>query len=390
MKRIIITTTLFILLLTVHVYGAHMLEETDFNIENFLHEQIEELDIKEIENMIDIVNKDYRGVLPRLTLKDIIFDLMKGELIFNYKELFNNLLHLFLKEIYVNMQFAIQLLVIAIIMGILKNVSNSFGGETVSDIAELICYGAAVALCIGSFRYVYSIASETIFYMIGFMQAVFPLIITLLISTGNVASGALFHPLILASISIVTFITERVILPAIFLSVLFFLINAMTKINYIKKLASLLRQFAVVLMGLIVTLLSGMTAIKGVISSSADNMLIKTAKFSVDKFIPIVGGYISDSVEMIMSCSALIKNAIGAVGLLFIILIILIPILKLLAISLIYKGLAILIEPLGIENISDSLNQMGNTVVILAAIVLFVAIMFMIMITILISTGHLI
>lgn len=364
------------------------IDQEGINIEDIIYEQIEELEVEEIQNMIDIVNKEYNGILPRLTVKEIITELMKGEKIFDYKEIFNKFIHYFLQEIYTNLRFASQILVIGIIIGILRNAVNSFGDSTVSSIAQLVCFSTAVALCIGSFRYVYSIGAETINNMTSFMQAMFPLIITLLVSTGQFASGALFHPLILASINIVSSVTEKVILPALFLSAIFFLVNSLTESSYIKKLAAILRQFSIIFIGFTVTIFSSITAIQGVISSSADNLLIKTAKFSVDKFIPIIGGYVSDSVELIMSCSTLIKNALGAVGLLVLILMILIPILKLLSIVFIYKGLAILIEPIGIENISDSLNEMGNTVMILISILILVAMMFLIMITILVNTGN--
>lgn len=386
MRNILFTMMIFVLM-TTFVYGNE--EDTPvINIEEIIYQQMEELDIKEMQNMIDIVNNDYEGIIPRMSVKQLITELMKGEHVFDYKEIFKKLSIFFIQEIYINLKFAAQILVICIIIGILRNATTSFGDSTVSNVAQLICYSAAVALCIGSFRYVYSIGSETIYNMTSFMQAMFPVIITLIISLGNFASGALFNPLILASINIVSSLTEKIILPAIFLSAVFFLVNSLTENSYIKKLAGLLRQFALIFIGLTVTVFSGVTAVQGVVSSSADGVLVKTAKFSIDKFIPVIGGYISDSVDLILSCSTLIKNALGAVGLLVLILMLLIPILKLLSISLIFKGLSVLVEPMGIQNISDSLNEMGNTIIILISILILVALMFLIMITILINTGN--
>ncbi len=375
------------IMLTSLTYGTEQ-DAPVINIEDIIYEQMEEMDIEDIQNMIDVVNKDYENILPRMSLKQMVTELIKGEQIFDYKEIFKKIIQFFLHEILININFAGQILVIAIIIGVLKNASNSFGESTVSSLAQLICYSAAVAICIGNFRYAYTIGAETINSMTSFMQALFPIIITIIISLGNFASGALYHPLILAAINIVSSLAETIVLPAIFLSAIFFLVNSMTESSYIKKLAGIIRQFAIIFMGFTVTIFSGITAIQGIISSSADGVLVKTAKFSVDKFIPIIGSYISDSVDLILSCSTLIKNSLGAVGLLILILIILIPILKLLSIAVIYKVLSILVEPIGIQNISDSLNEMGNTIIILIVVVLLVAIMFLIMITILINTGN--
>lgn len=385
MKKIIIIVLAFFL--SSSICNGQENQREEINIEEIVYEQMEGMDIDEIQNMIDVVNNEYNDILPK-SLKQMISELIQGENIFDYKEIFNKLIRFFLQEIFINLNFAAQILVIAIIIGILKNTSNSFGENTVSNLAQLICYSAAVAVCIGNFRYAYTIGTETISSITSFMQAVFPLIITMLISLGNVASGALYHPLILASINIVVSLTEKIILPAVFLSGIFFLVNSLTESSYIKKLASLVRQFAVLFIGLTVTIFSGITAIQGIITSSADGVLVKTAKFSVDKFIPIIGSYISDSIDLILSCSTLIKNALGAIGLLVLILMLLFPVLKLLSIVIIYKGLAVLVEPIGIHNVSDSLNEMGNTIIILISILLLVALMFLIMITILINTGN--
>lgn len=389
MKKVCLIAVLIIQFTVFISFGNDInTEDGIVSMESIIYEQMENMDIKDIENMIDIVNENYDDILPRMSLKKMVSEMVKGKAIFDYKDIINNLMKYFMHEIYVNINFAFQILVIVIIIGLLKNTSNSFGESTVSNLGRLICYTAAVALCIGNFRYAYTIGSETINSMISFMQAVFPLIITLLISLGNIASGSLYHPLILASINIVSSLTQTIVLPAVFLSAIFFLVNSMTENSYIKKLASIVRQFAVIFMGFTVTILSGITAIQGIVTSSADGVLVKTAKFSVDKFIPIIGSYISDSVDLILSCSALIKNALGAIGLLVIILIILMPVLKLLAIAIIYKGLSILVEPLGIKNVSDGLNEMGNTIIILISVLLLVALMFLIMITILIKTGN--
>ncbi len=386
MKKLTIVILVF-LILGIVSYGTEQ-ESKGINIENIIYDQMEELDIAEIQNMIDVINKEYEDILPSISLKEMVLELIKGKQIFNYKELFKKIIQFFLRDILINFNFAGQIIVISIIIGVLKNASNSFGETTVSNLAQLICYSAAVALCIGNFRYVYTIGAETITSMTSFMQSIFPIIITLIISLGSIASGALYHPLILASINIVSSLAENIVLPAIFLSAILFLVNSMTENSYIKKLASIIRQFAIIFVGFTVTVFSGITAIQGIISSSADGVLVKTAKFSVDKFIPIIGSYISDSVDLILSCSALIKNALGAVGLLVLILILLLPILKLLSIAAIYKILSILVEPIGIHNVSDSLNEMGNTIIILIVVLLLVAIMFLIMITILINTGN--
>ena len=135
------------------------------------------------------------------------------------------------------------------------------------------------------------------------------------------------------------------------------------------------------------SLFSGLTALQGLGSKTADGMFLKTARFSLDNFIPIIGGFAADSVDMVLSCASVIKNALGIMGLLAIITLLAIPLIKLMAIALIYKVAAVLVEPIGNRIISDCLNEVGNTVITMGVVVLLAAILFLIFLTILISMG---
>ena len=76
--------------------------------------------------------------------------------------------------------------------------------------------------------------------------------------------------------------------------------------------------------------------------------------------MPIVGGFAADSLDMVISCVGLIKNAVGVAGILLILALLVIPVLKILAVAVIYKITAIAAEPVASKNISDSLNELGT------------------------------
>ena len=122
-------------------------------------------------------------------------------------------------------------------------------------------------------------------------------------------------------------------------------------------------------------------------TKSADGILINTARFSLDNFVPIVGGFAADSLEMVISCIGLIKNAIGIIGIVIIISLMVIPVIKLLSIAAIYKVIAIAEEPISTKNISDSLGEIGNAAITMTVVLSTGAMMFLIFITILMGMG---
>ena len=81
--------------------------------------------------------------------------------------------------------------------------------------------------------------------------------------------------------------------------------------------------------------MSGMIAIQGLITKTADGLLMGTAKYSLDAFIPIVGGFTADTVELFLKCMGSIKSVVGIFGILLIVALVLTPIVKILAVAVI-------------------------------------------------------
>lgn len=112
-----------------------------------------------------------------------------------------------------------------------------------------------------------------------------------------------------------------------------------------------------------------------------------TAKYSLDAFIPIVGGFTADTVELFIKCMGSIKGIVGIFGILLIVSLMLIPILKIMAISVIYKVTALLIEPVASKKIAAGVSDIGTCLVTMGAIVFFASLLFIIFITSIIRLG---
>lgn len=351
---------------------------------NLINEQLEAMDLKALEELMGDT-----GVLglSDLSIKDIITRVMNGQPLFEIENMLSSVADYFIKEITNSIYLGINIVAVCIIMGLMVNLSTSFGKSAVSTIGAMICSCAVIAMCLLNFMEVYKLCGSTIDNMALAMQVLLPILLPLLIAMGGLASGGILNPVIIGAVTVFATVIQKIILPLLFFSCVFFLGNSFADRDYIKKLAVLLRGFAVFALGLAVTVFSGFTAIQGFVTKSADSMLIKTAKFSVDNLIPIVGGFAADSMDMVISCTAVIKNSIGVFGLIIIIAMMAVPLLKLLAVALIYKITAALVEPIGNKVISDCLNEMGNTVITMGVIVFLGAILFIIFLSIIISIG---
>ena len=128
----------------------------------------------------------------------------------------------------------------------------------------------------------------------------------------------------------------------------------------------------------------GVLSLEGTLSSSVDGITAKTAKAAVSSIIPVVGKILGDTVDTVMGCANILKNAIGVIGIIVILEICAMPIVKLAVLTGMYKLMAAISQPIADEKIVKLLEGLGDTFKILLAILFSISTMLIIGITIVI------
>ena len=136
------------------------------------------------------------------------------------------------------------------------------------------------------------------------------------------------------------------------------------------------------------TIFVGLLSLEGTLSSGVDGLTAKTAKAAVSNFIPVVGKVLGDSIDTVIGCASILKNAVGLVGVIIIIGICITTIIKLATLTIIYHLGAALCQPIADEKIVKLLEQMGGSFKILLAITCSVSVMLIIGITLVIKISN--
>ncbi len=354
-----------------------------------INEQYKASGVDEIIKVTDqILDNEVNQIIPDFNIEQLTEDLSRGKFEFNFEYLTKKILSFFMKEVYINIKIMIQLIVITIICGVLTNLQSSFGKEGVSEIAFFACYVFLIGIMIRSFTYVIAMGREVIDNMVMFMQAMIPVMITLLMSVGNITTATIFQPVILFSVQIIGTIIKNFSLPVLFFATALSMVNNISDQFHISNMVNFLKQINKWSLGIILTVFVGVMTVQGFASSVVDGVVSKTTKYAVNNFVPIVGGVLSDAVDTVLGCSLILKNAIGIVGVVIVALICLVPALKILALIIVYRFTAAVIEPVSDERVVKCINDLGDSLTMVFTLVLAVALMFLISITIIIGAGN--
>ncbi|MDK2798704.1 MAG: stage sporulation protein [Clostridiales bacterium] len=382
MKKILIFIIVFLTFLIIPTWADNEQKE-------IIDEQYKTVNVKNIENFTNkVLDPQTQQVIPDFNVEKVTKDLSLGKLELNMKAIFERILRFFMKEVYLNIKIMLQLVVLTIICGILTNLQSSFGREGVGEVAFFACYIFLIGVMIKSFTYAVDVGREVIDNMVMFMQSMVPTLMTLLISTGNITSASIFQPAILFSVQIIGSVIKNFLIPILFFATALSMVNNISDKFHVTKLVDFLQQLAKWSLGILLTGFIGVITVQGLASSVVDGIGSKTAKFAVGNFIPIVGGILSDAVDTVIGCSLILKNAVGIVGLIIIILICLVPVIKILALIIIYRLTGAVIEPVSDKRIVQCISDLGNSLTLIFAMVVSVAVMFLLSITIVVGAGN--
>ena len=358
------------------------------DIEDILQSQLDNLDISQIEKFVEGINNDSDGLVPEVNIKELVLGLFKGNTIEKLKGIGRGIVNFFFKEVISNFSIMGKLLILAIFCAILQNLHNAFEEDSIGRLAYGICYILIIIMAVKSFNDAMRIGVDAIDKMAGFMQALLPTLLALLAAVGGISSSAVFQPLLFTSITLITTFIKVFVMPLTLFSAVLSILNNLSDSINISKLASLLKQTGVGALGLVLTAFTGVLAVQGIASVSIDGATIRTAKFAVDNFIPIVGNFLSDAFDAVVSCSMILKNGIGIAGFIILLLICSFPLIKMFSIVLIYKITSALIQPILDNQIVQCLNDMSNAMLVLLTCVIAVAVMFFMALTVIMGVGN--
>lgn len=389
MKNKIIFLIIMIILLSNIVNAQDYIpEDKNINKDAIINEQLRNLNTEELEKIIKKINSETKDYIPKIDFKSYLSSLVKGKKVVTVDEIIKGILKLTFSEVIENISLILKLLALSIACAILKNLQNAFEKDTISKLANYVCYIVIIAVIIKSFVVAIGIGKDSIGQMVTFMQALLPTLITLLAAMGGLASSALFQPIILGSLGAISTIMKDIILPLVFFSAVIGIVSKISNRIQFSKVSSLIREVSVIIIGILLTVFVGIISIQGETASKFDGITIRTAKFAIGSFIPIAGSFLSDAVDTVIGCSMLLKNAIGVIGLIVLFVICIIPCIKIISLILVYKITIAVIEPISDSNIVDCLNEVSKSLIIVFATIFSVCLMFFIAITIIISAGN--
>ena len=317
-----------------------------------------------------------------------MYSIISGEDAVNYStflaSVFSSLIDLILKYL----PLLSVIIAIGVIGNLLNGMKSKFNEKSTANLIHLVCFMAVVILMISMVSNLSNKTESSINNMVGLMNKLFPILITLMIGIGANASAGAFQPIVAIISTYVADFFKFFVLPLFLFSFVFGIISNLSDNVKLDRFNSFISSTFKWCVGLVFTIFFAIFTIQGISAGSFDSLSIRTTKYTIRSYVPVMGGYLSDGMDLIMSSTILIKNSVGLVGALLIIGAILSPILEIMIFSLLLKLLSAVLQPMGNTKTSNFLNDTSKSITMLSTCVIAVGFMFLISVGLIMTTSN--
>ena len=279
----------------------------------------------------------------------------------------------------------VHILLIVIVAAVFTNFSNVFQNKQISEISFYVLYLLLITIWLNSFRILIVSASENLERLIGFMKVLGPVYFLAVAFAAGSSTSILFYNLVLLLIYLVELVILNFLIPFVQVYIVVKVMNNLSEEDYLSKFAELCET---VIAWTLKTLLAGVTGvniIQGLLSPAIDSLKRSVVGRSAEA-IPVVGDAIGGVTEVMLGTAVLIKNGIGVAGALVCIGICLVPIIQMAVVTLLYKLIAAMIQPVSDKRIVGCISSIADGSQMLLRIIFTTGVLFLLTIAVVTAT----
>lgn len=369
-------------------YAAQSEEEIFEQLDESVKDQLKDLDMSALDDLLAQLGEDGQAIFGGNSFAEKVQSVLDGEFIQDGGGFIESFFKLLFSEILDMLPLLASIAVIAILCGLVSHMKAGFMSESTGQIVFFVCFAVVVVLALVCAVNLVNVAGDAINGMKKQMNAAFPVLLTLMAGIGGVVSVKAYQPAVALLSGGVVEIVSAVVLPLFIFTLVFSVVGNLSKSVRLGKLTDFFKSASTTVLAVTFTVFTAFLAVQGLTAGSFDGVSIRAAKFATKSYIPILGGYLADGLDLILAGSVLIKNSVGVAGLLLLLSTVLMPLLQILGVCFGFKIVAAVIEPVSDSRLTSFLTGIAKSMNMLIAALLAVAFMYFISVMLLIFTSN--
>lgn len=384
--RIMIVWVVLLLIVAGNMFADTFAEGSE-DLNGSMEEVIDHLDTEKLQEYLDSLTQEQREAFGS-NFAEKLKSLITGDFSLDYDGILSSLSGIFFDQISGLLPVFCVICAVSVLCGILGRFKSSFAERGTSKMIFFVGYSAVLVLILTSLSGIVQDCGSTVHSLQVQMQAIFPVLLTLIATSGGSVSVAVYQPAVLLLSEIIVDIVAGIVFPLAAMICVLNMVGNMSQEIKLKNFSNLFASVIKWVLGLSLTAFTVFLTVQGITSATYDGLSFKAAKYAVSNTVPIIGGFLGSGFDLVIAGSVLIKNSVGSCGIFLLVIVLIVPLVQLIAYNLFLKLAAAVTEPIGDTGISNFLSSLSGTVNYFTAGLLAVGFMYFITVLLLICSSN--
>lgn len=317
-------------------------------------ELLKEINLADVQKMLD----DFMGA-DSFSMKEALIKLTRGERAFSKEAVQEFVYRFFFYQLDQEKELFVKLILLILLSAVLTSFAEIFENNQIGDISFFVVYLLFFTILMDSFSKMSSSLEKTIYWMTEMMKGLAPAYYMTVCAASGAASAVVFYEGVLLMVWGIQWLLLTVLLPASGMYVLLQLVNSLSREEMLGKMAELLNTAVSWGLKSLLAAVVGLQIIRNLVAPVMDSVkrgLLSKAAGA----LPGVGNAVNMVTELVVTSAVLVRNCLGVVILVVFVLIGAGPMLHYGILSLLYRLLAAVAQPVSDRRMVRALGTMGE------------------------------
>lgn len=317
-------------------------------------ELLKEINLADVQKMLD----DFMGA-DSFSMKEALIKLTRGERVFSKEAVQEFVYRFFFYQLDQEKELFVKLILLILLSAVLTSFAEVFENNQIGDISFFVVYLLFFTILMDSFSKMSSSLEKTIYWMTEMMKGLAPAYYMTVCAASGAASAVVFYEGVLLMVWGIQWLLLTVLLPASGMYVLLQLVNSLSREEMLGKMAELLNTAVSWGLKSLLAAVVGLQIIRNLVAPVMDSVkrgLLSKAAGA----LPGVGNAVNMVTELVVTSAVLVRNCLGVVILVVFVLIGAGPMLHYGILSLLYRLLAAVAQPVSDRRMVRALGTMGE------------------------------
>lgn len=342
--------------------------------------QLGELDLKALQDYVDSLDG-----FSDSTVAERLFNYIQGEP-FDYENFFAEMSEVLFSNVKKLLPAFSSIAAVTLLCGIVSSLKSNFLSASSGEMIFLVCYLSVLIPILSVVIECFSRAQASVGEMQKQMQIVFPIMLTLMATSGGTVSAAIYRPTVAFLSNAIVSLVSEVVFPLTLTIIAFSMAGNLLKEMKFEKFIAFFKSINKWVIGVGVSVFGLFFTLQGLTAASYDGIARRAAKYAIGTGVPIVGGFLSGGFDLAVAGSILIKNSLGSMSVFLMAAVLFEPLILLMATIFLLRLTAAVTQPLGESRVSNFLSSTADNLNYCVAGLLFTAFLFFICILLIVCS----